>query len=90
MWHICRGWKLVPPIFFSPVQSCLKAWSPEPPLTSFPASPVRIGSRCHRGAEGVQEIRGKSSSCLSSGKPDDPLQSDNVNSSLATGGNVGV
>ncbi len=25
----------------------------------FPCFPVRIGSRCHRGAEGVQEIRGK-------------------------------
>ncbi len=42
-----------------PVQFHLKAWSPETPLTSFPGFPVRIGSRCHREAEGVQEIRGK-------------------------------
>lgn len=46
--------------FFSvPVQSHPKAWSPETPLTSFLGFPVRIGSRCHREAEGVQEIRGK-------------------------------
>lgn len=44
-------------------------------------------SQRSRGSSGDQR---QSSTCLSSGKPDDPLQSDNVNSSLATGGTVGV
>lgn len=39
------------------------------------------------GSSGDQRQR---RSCFSSGKPDDPLQSDNVNNYLATSGTVGV
>lgn len=79
------GWKLVPPIFFfSAVQSIQNAWS------SFLPFLLRIDSRCDKRSRGSSGDQRQSSSFLSSGKPDDLLQSDNVNSYPTTAGIMGV
>lgn len=83
--YVCRGGSLsLPFFFFSAVQSIQNAWS------SFLPFLLRIDSRCDKRSRGSSGDQRQSSSFLSSGKPDDLLQSDNVNSYPTTAGIVGV
>lgn len=82
--------RLVPPVFCfglflsSPVQAlCLQNLL----CQFFSDFPMRTGSGRHKGAEGVQR---QNSTCLFSEEPDDPPQTDNLNSYLAMTGSVGV